>query len=973
MKKKSLMKNTGREILQSKARFFSILILIMLGVAFFTGLKAVGPDMLLTAEKNYDKYKLADLEVMSTYGLDESDEELLKGAEGVKDVQFGYSADVILKDSNLVTKVYSKSEAKDVLNDYQIEKGRLPEKSGEIAVDQKLSYQIGDQISFVQNDGTEFTDTFSKTSFTVVGVVSSPKYIENTKRGSSLIGNGEVGGFAVISEKDFNMDVYSVAYLTFDNTEKLAAYSTEYEAVNEENLEAIESLLEKQPQKRLNEIKEEAQLEINQGESEIQDSKDALVRTEEQLSEAKRQIDQAKEQYRQSETLLYQQLAEAEEQIQQKEKELQALQALVGNEDAIEDTYNEGQRQIEEAWAQFEANKERGLSQLAEAKRQIEENEQKYEENLALFQREKQDADSKIAEAELELADAKEKLAQLELPKYYVLDRTSYPGYVEFQQNADRLNSLSTVFPVIFFLVAVLVCLTTMTRMVEEQRTQIGLMKALGYRNGDIISKFLIYGSLASILGAAAGLVIGFELLPRIIVNAYSVMYNIPSLEIVYYPELIVIATVIGLLCTSVTAVVVTRTELRENAAGLMRPKAPKNGQRILLERCYFIWKRLNFTSKVTARNIFRYKQRMFMTIFGVAGCTALIFIGFGLRGSINDLVPLQFGEIMNYDAMVVTDSNADEESQNYNELLKETEQITGQTSIAQYSMTAKKKGQANHDVTVVVPKNVEEYSTFMNLRNRKSGEAQKITEDGAIISEKLAKLLDLDIGDKFTINNQENNPFTIKVSGITEMYVGHYAYMTSDYYRAVFNEEASYNTDLLQLKDTSKSWEDAFAETLMQNNTVVAVTYLNTISGLLADTMGSLDIVVVVLITCAGLLAFVVLYNLTNINVSERIRELSTIKVLGFYPKEVTMYVYRENIFLTLIGIVFGYGLGLFLHRFVIKTAELDELMISPAIHATSYVYSGVLTILFAAIVMFFMHMKLKKIDMIEALKSIE
>ena len=867
------MKNIFREIFQSKARFFSILILIMLGVAFYTGLKAVGPDMLLTASKYYDTYELADLEVMSTYGLDESDMSLLQEAEGIKDVQFGYSTDVLLKDSNLVAKVYSTSAESEGINSYHIEKGRMPEKSGEIAVDAKLSYQIGDQISFIQNDGSEYTDTFSNTSFTVVGVVSSPKYIENTKRGSSSIGNGEVSGFVVIPEVDFNMDVFSVAYITFQNTANLEAYSSQYETVNENHLAAIEALLEEQPEKRFNKMKEAAQSAIDQGESELQQSKNALAFMSGQLEES-----------------------------------------------------------------------------------------------------ELQEAEAKIAATELELTAAKEQLSQLELPKYYVLDRTSYPGYVEFQENADRLNSLSTVFPVIFFLVAVLVCLTTMTRMVEEQRTQIGLMKALGYRNGDIISKFLIYGSLASILGAAAGLIIGFELLPRIIVNAYSVMYNMPSLEIVYSPKLIAISTVIGLLCTGVTAVVGTRSELRVNAAALMRPKAPKSGQRILLERCSFIWKRLNFTSKVTARNIFRYKQRMFMTILGVAGCTALIFTGFGLRDSINDLVPLQFGEIMNYDAMVITDSNADvEDRQQYKKLLQDTEEIKAETSIAQYSLTAKKKGQANHDVTVVVPEDVEEYQAFMHLRTRKTGELQKIHGDGAVISEKLSKLLNVEIGDELQLSNQENDQFTVKVLGITEMYVGHYAYMTNDYYQSIFNEDVSYNTDLLQLDNVSESWKDAFAEQLIQNDTVSAVTYLDTISALLADTMESLNIVVVVLITCAGMLAFVVLYNLTNINVSERIRELSTIKVLGFYPKEVTMYVYRENIFLTILGIGIGYGLGLFLHRFVIRTAEIDELLISPAIHVTSFIFSGLLTVLFAVIVMIFMHWKLKKIDMIEALKSIE
>ena len=363
----------------------------------------------------------------------------------------------------------------------------------------------------------------------------------------------------------------------------------------------------------------------------------------------------------------------------------------------------------------------------------------------------------------------------------------------------------------------------------------------------------------------------------------------------------------------------------------------------------------------------------MFMTIFGVAGCTALIFTGYALRGSINDIVPIQYEEIMSFDAMIIKDVNASEEDVlQYEKLLQDKNHITSRTTISQSTVTGVQKGANNQDVTIVVPESVEEYEKFISLRDRKNHQQQHFSNDGAIITEKLARVFDLEVGDFVTLQNTDNKQFQVKVTGISEMYFGHYVYMTENGYQSILGEDVSYNTDLVMLKDTSKAWQNEFSEKLMDYN-AVSVTFANEMSSVLNDTMESLDVVVVILIVSAALLAFVVLYNLTNINVSERIRELSTIKVLGFYPKEVTMYVYRENIFLTLLGILFGYVLGYFLHIFVINTVELDQMMISRTIHLNSYVYSALLTLLFSSVVMIVMHWKLKKIDMIEALKSVD
>lgn len=450
-------------------------------------------------------------------------------------------------------------------------------------------------------------------------------------------------------------------------------------------------------------------------------------------------------------------------------------------------------------------------------------------------------------------------------------------------------------------------------------------------------------------------------------------MYELPSVDIAFYWSYSLLALLVALLCTTFTAYVACRAELRANSAALMRPKAPKVGKRIFLERINFIWKRMNFTSKVTARNLFRYKQRMLMTVLGVAGCTALIMTGFGLRNSISDIATMQYGEIMKYDAAVYQDMSAPKTAkENYKKLLDDPN-VDSKLPIAQTNMDAVKSSQSAQAMSIIVPKNLNELPDYIVLRDRASHTTEKLTDDGAIISEKLAKLYDIKPDDKITVKNAQNNKFTIKVSAITENYAMHYLYMTPSYYQQIFDEKPVYNLDLLMLNDTSQKTETDFAEKLVDSKSILNVTFSSNVSSMLTDTLDSLNIVIVVLITSAALLAFVVLYNLTNINVSERVRELSTIKVLGFYPKEVTMYVYRENIILTLMGIVTGFVLGFFLHRFIITTAEVDQMMFSPAIDWTSYLFSSILTLVFASVVMIVMHIKLKRIDMIEALKSVE
>lgn len=698
---------------------------------------------------------------------------------------------------------------------------------------------------------------------------------------------------------------------------------------------------------------------------------DAEIR--ESINAALAQVANAENEYQSARTALdaeKQTIEQGEKTLAAKNQELQ--QAKIAYQEGLT-KYQDGLEKISLAKQQLAVGKQTGSLELQSALAKLNTGQAEYDKNFALFKKEKAKAEAKLTSAEKDVQIGQQKLDALKVPKYYVLDRNDNPGYSEYKENADRLTSLSTAFPIFFFLIAALVCLTTMTRMVEEQRTQIGTLKAFGYSNGSIILKYLVYGSIASVIGSVLGILIGFQFFPNIIFNAYKSMYEMPSVDIGFYWSYSLLALFVALFCTTFTAYVACRAELRANAATLMRPKAPKIGKRIFLERISFIWKRMNFTSKVTARNLFRYKQRMLMTVLGVAGCTALILTGFGLRNSISDIAKMQYGQIMKYDAAIYQDMSAPPAAkETFDEIMNDSN-IKSKLAMSQTNIETVKSGQSAQTTSIIVPKNLNELPNYIVLRDRASHTTEKLTDDGAIITEKLAKLFDVKPGDTITVKNAENDKFQIKVSAITENYAMHYIYMTKAYYQQVFKEKPSYNLDLLMLKDTSEKVESDFAEKLTDSKAILNVTFSNNVSSLLNETLDSLNIVIVVLITSAALLAFVVLYNLTNINVSERIRELSTIKVLGFYPKEVTMYVYRENIILTLMGIAAGFILGFFLHRFIITKAEVDQMMFSPAISWTSYLFSGILTLVFATVVMVVMHIKLKRIDMIEALKSVE
>ncbi len=609
-------------------------------------------------------------------------------------------------------------------------------------------------------------------------------------------------------------------------------------------------------------------------------------------------------------------------------------------------------------------NEKEGRLEIEKAKEELEKGKKDLAEGEEEFLASKEKADKELKEAWEKIQDGERELNKLKKPKWYVLDRKSHYSYVDYGGAADRIDAISKVFPVFFALVAALVCLTTMTRMVDEQRVSIGTLKALGYGNGDIAFKYILYAMTATILGCIIGIAIGYTIFPTVIFNAYGIMYLLPPVELRFNTFLALSVSLGAIGLTTITAFFACNNELREDPASLMKPRAPKIGKRILLERIPLIWNRFNFTYKVTIRNIFRYKRRFFMTVFGIAGCTALMLAAFGIRDSIRSVVDRQFGALFTYDITV----GLEPESEKY---LRENENIKSYELILNESGTLV-SNKIEKDISIIVPRELSKIDDFIRLQNSKDGEKIHIPEKGVVITEQVGKSLDVKIGDKVTLKSSEDEAI-VEVTGITENYTFNYAYLSPEYYREIFRREAEFNEAIGNLINTSKSSESSLSKELIKKEGITSISFNTGIRENFEDTIQSLSYVVLVMIISAGALAFVVLYNLTNVNISERIREIATIKVLGFYDNEVLAYVYRENTVLTLIGTFVGLIIGIFLHRFIMVTVEMENIMFGLKVEPWSYVFSILLTLVFSIFVNFVMYYKLKNVEMVESLKSID
>lgn len=650
-----------------------------------------------------------------------------------------------------------------------------------------------------------------------------------------------------------------------------------------------------------------------------------------------------------------------------------ALAAALAQIERGQADYAEGQAELAESRQRFAAEQAAAREKLAAAKWELAVARGQYEQGKTEFADKKEEAEADIADGRKKIDDAKKVLKKLKDSPYAVLTREDLSEYFLYYDSARRIHLLSNVFPVFFFLIALLVCLSTMTRMADEHRGQIGTLKALGYGNWDISKKYFYYGFWASLMGGAIGAATGQPILTKVVYQAYNDIFIIQTPPPVYFASYAVQSTIIGIICTAVAAYAVVNGYLRQNATTLMRPKAPKSGTKIFLERLTFLWRRLSFLYKVTARNMFRYKIRMSMTILGIAGCAGLVFLGFALRDSVGNLLPMQYGQLTKYDYMVVFDEDFGANGlTDFHEVLEDQTLFEQHTPVYVEAVKWKGAGTSTQTIYLMVPETAEKFYPLQRLRNPQNSEKDLILpEEGGLLTDKLAFLAGKKAGDEIILKDADNKEFTAKISGICENYLGHYLYMSRAAYQKQFGKMPAANAELLKTAAAPALRGDALMSKLLDLDVVLSVTEMGTSSSVQA--LDSLDVVVVIIILVSSVLAFVVLYNLTNINISERIRELSTIKVLGFFPQELTAYVYRETLFLTIIGIGLGYVFGILLHKMILVFIVPDVVQLYPKRFAMTYIISALITFLFSVIVMFFVHFRLKKIDMVEALKSYE
>lgn len=931
MHKRKLWKSIRKSITHSMGRFISIMLLMALGSFALVGLTVTGPDMRATGTTYFKELNSADLTILSDYGIDESERNAIEKASGIRQVEYLYLKDVVIKDTQTTVRILSKPSE---ISKYRIDEGNLPEQDDEIAIDRtyKDKYKIGDTISFTEKANTEGNETLKRHDYKITGFISSSEIISEINMGQTSAGTGELKGYAVVNSDNFDSSVYMMAKLTFTDTENLNPYSDEYNDKLQAHKEELTKLLDEQRNNRFLAIKSEYQEKIDDWQKELDDGKKELEDARTELNDAKTKIEEAK-------------------------------QEIADNEQKLQDA----QKQISDAEKEITSNE----------KTELAEKENEYNEKLQEFNEKEPDAQKEIDENEEKLNDAKEKLEKLDAPTYSVDNRREIPGgdgYSVYETVSEIVDSLAKVFPVFLYFVAALVTFTTMTRFVSEERINNGTLKSLGYQDKDVIQKFVVYGFIAGMTGTVLGITLGHTLLPHIVYNAYKHGFLLPPIELHFYVGITILAIILSLISSVLPAYAVAKGDLQETTASLLQPKAPKAGSKILLERITPIWKRMKFTQKVTARNIFRYKNRMFMTIFGVAGAASILFAGFSVKGSISKINEKQFENIIKYDMIVVQNDDLDEEAKTeFNNLLN-SEEIKSYSSVY-YEEVTKVAGKNNdtQSIKLIIPENDEDFNQYISLADRKSQEKIELQDDGIVISERLSKLLNISKGDEITFTDSSNKERTAKVSGICEMYAGHFIFMNTTEYKNAYQKDCESNAKLLLLNDSSTENTNSQAAKFMELSAVKGIVQNTTLYNQINTIVNSLNQIMIVLIIVASMLAVVILYNLTNINVAERIRELCTIKVLGFYDNEVTMYIYKETIFLSIIGVIVGWIIGILLHTYILVAVPPAEVMFDPKVTISSYIVPAVVIAFVTFVLKYYVNNRLKVVDMLEALKSVD
>ena len=1010
-----MIKTTLREIKGSLGRYLAIFAIVALGIGFFAGLKITKPAMVDTEDEYLREKNFFDYRLLSTIGFTEDDVEKLKGWTEAADVEGTISVDALITIDEDNEKVYKFLAMPESINLISLTEGRMPQTADECILD--ASYdgeEIIGSVVHITDDNTEDTlEMFGERTYTIVGLANSPLYM-NFERGTSSVGDGRITGFVYVPADAFDCDYLTEIYLTLQ--EKYTVYSDAYEDYIDATQDELEDLTKQLVQDRydgliadaeaeiadaqkelddksaeaetelrdaLKEIEDgeqeiaDAEIEIADGEKEIADAEVEIADKEKELADGRSQLEQAKAALEQQETELLAQEAQinasssmltilqdqyalmqiwaAKEQLEQAKAELAVRETQI----------SEGEKQIQEAKKELQQSKtdiEEARSDLEQAKLDLEDGRKEYEDAKAEFEEE-------VADAQVKIDDAQAELDEIEEPDYYVLTRNTNIGYVCFESDASIVAAISHIFPLFFFLVAALICMTTMNRMIEEQRTQIGVLKALGYGNAAIMGKYAFYAGSAAIIGEVIGFFGGTWLFPKVIWQAYRIMYNIDHINYRFSMGLAVVSTIASLVCSVGTAYLSCYYELHSAPANLIRPKAPKSGKRIFLEKITFIWSRMKFLHKVSMRNIVRYKKRFFMMVLGISGCTALLVTGFGIKDSVSDIAELQFDEVQIYDVgLTLTDDVGESDRER---LREETSEDFDHIAFHYEKSVDMDFGGKTKSITLFIPEDPEETAYFVKLHTEPGEELAYPQEGEAIVTAKAAQSMGIQIGNEIVLRDADMRQIRVKVVNTCENFVYNYVYISKETYVSRLGEEPEYASAFADVKEGKDIHTAAAAASKLDK--VMAVSVTQDMRDRISSMMDSMDYIVVLVIVCAASLALIVLYNLTNINITERIREIATIKVLGFYARETADYVFRENIVLTAIGALVGLGLGKALHWFIMYNINIDMVSFRTFVKPVSYLISLLFTFGFAMLVNLLMQHKLDKINMAESLKSIE
>lgn len=986
-----LRKSTLREIKSSLARYLAIFSIVALGVGFFAGLKDTKASMVEEARNYLNACNMYDYQILSSYGIDEDSVRTAASEKGVSGAEASVQIDVLAageneNDNEAVLKAISIPES---INTVALVEGRMPQADNECLVDDYNlkggMYKVGATIKLSSNNDKGTLKKFNEKEFKIVGRISSPLYLDY-QRGSSSLGNGSLDTFFYIRESAFNTDYYTNLYVTLEG--EAPAFSEEENSKLDSYEDSMEALAETITADRRETARKDAQEELDEKKQEYEDSlnkyNNEKASAERKIKNAENKIINGEKTIEQNRSDLNARLKDTKAQLATLTSQLEGVIQRIAAHEAAGDVTSEEYLQLKATQAQLQggiktcndgiSQIEAGLAQLDKSQADLDKGEKEVKKNRRKANSEFADAKKKLDDAAEELDKAQKEIDEMETGNSYALAKTDNAGYSSFDSNSSIVSNIAKIFPVFFFLVAALVCMTTMTRMVDEQRTQIGILKALGYSNKAVLGKYMLYSGSGAVLGSLFGFFVGCRVFPMVIWHAYTMMYSFSeTVPFVFDWKLLAVSLAATMLCSMGATWVAVSADFKEAPSELIRPKTPRAGKRILLERIKPVWDRLGFLYKVSMRNIFRYKKRFFMMVLGVSGCTALLIAGIGINTTISRVAEYQFGEVSLYDYQLIFSRDMDEDSQaDFMEFAgKETDGRAGDVLFLHSANLDAYNGKKKIETTCVATDSTD-FGRYINLHY--GNEELAYPGDGeCIIVRKVQKELGANIGDEITLKEGYRD-MTVKVAGICDYYVGEVVFMNNSTYEAGMGKRPEIKTAYVLAPDGSD--EAAIREIATaagQYDDVAAVSVnLDTID-VVDKMMESLKAIVFVVILCAGLLAFIVLFNLTNINITERIREIATIKVLGFNQLETSQYVFRENIFLTAIAALAGIPLGNWLLRFVIDNIVVSMIYFQPRLKPADYVIAVILTFVFALIVNLAMQKRLRDVSMTESLKSIE